>query len=75
MKLSNGNPCKECPNKGCGRHSECETYLAYFQKNRQIGEKKINTIILSEYTVESILKAKHGGAHRLGKKYRPRGRW
>ena len=41
-------PCRTCPDKGCGRHSKCEKYLAYRSeldalrkrqhKNSQAGE-------------------------------------
>ena len=33
-------PCKDCPDKGCGRHSQCERYLQY-KKDFQAFKKQI----------------------------------
>ena len=34
-------PCKECPNRGCGVfHSECEKYIAYHEKCKNIRKQK-----------------------------------
>ena len=76
---SDRNPCTKCTekpeNRGCGRQAKCEKYLAYFQRNRERGDEKVRKRLLNEYTSDSVYQAKNGGAHNLGKKYRPRGRW
>ena len=69
------NPCTSCSDRGCGRQAKCEKYLAYFERNRREGENRLKRRMLNEYTTDSVYQAKTGGAHNLGKKYRPRGRW
>ena len=57
-------PCKECPDRptgrGCGRHGQCEKYLAFNKEREAIREAKRTEHMLDGYTTGEVAKAKRG---------------
>lgn len=43
-------PCKDCPDKGCGRHSSCQMYIEYKDKVEE-WNKVHRRHIAEEYTM------------------------
>jgi len=60
MSIKNSAPCKDCPDSGCGRHSDCEKYLEWKaewdkKKNSIMGEQKRERM-LNEFSVDGYRK-------------------
>lgn len=52
------SPCGDCPDKGCGKHSECEKYQE-FDKERQAERKKnYNERMIDGYILDDVVKSK-----------------
>ena len=62
------NPCFDCPDTGCGRHSTCKKYMRFYKNNRGKDQERVAQATLSFYVSDEIEKAKRG-SDRL-KKYR-----
>lgn len=72
--MKHDNPCWDCPETGCGRHATCESYLAYYNRNRERYEQNRDRARIDDYTVKAIAKQK-AGTHSTASRYRPKGRW
>lgn len=71
------NPCWGCESSlgGCGRHAQCERYLAFFNKGRELSAKRELANEISGYTMREIDKARVRGCQDTFRKYRNTGRW
>lgn len=49
--MKHNSPCHKCPNKGCGKHSDCAAYMEYYNTNRarnrenKLRYESVNTFI------------------------------
>lgn len=46
-------PCKDCPDKGCGRHSTCEKYLQYKRYFHEIKKQLYKSSDAGEFLAEN----------------------
>ena len=74
--MKHENPCMNCPSSitGCGKHAECELYLAYYEKRKELSQSRIDRNILNDYTTKEIKKSVTRGCHNTFRKYRSNGR-
>ena len=60
MKINNSPPCKTCPDSGCGRHSRCEKYLAWYAeyqgKKETINGRQKRERMLNEFYADGCIK-------------------
>lgn len=73
MKLRRRNPCSDCPNQGCGRHSSCEAYMKFYRENRERNAARLEEARMNEYTKDSIFQTKAGTRSTMSR-YRSKGR-
>lgn len=73
MSKINENPCRDCPNQGCGRQAHCAEYMAFFNRNRERYEKNKMEKGVAAYITESVREVKkRGGPRKSWKRYRPK---
>lgn len=65
------SPCVYCTESGCGKHSECEKYMQYWQERRDATNRKHKDAVLNDYVTRAIAKVK-SGRYSSTKKYRPK---
>lgn len=49
------SPCKDCPNRKVGCHSDCAHYIQFKQTNDELNRKRIEQESTDKYFVESIV--------------------
>lgn len=74
MRRNSDNPCLSCPKSraGCGKHAECEQYLEYHKKRKEMAEERIKQVAINDYTTREVAKSRTG--HSATRKLRPRER-
>lgn len=70
------NPCWGCESSlgGCGKHSECPRYLAFFEERKKESKRREHQNMLNDYTTKEIEKAKIRGCHDTFRRCRNHGR-
>ena len=51
-------PCLTCDEVGCGKHAECERYLAYDAERQAVSEARHREDLVDGYVVREVRKAK-----------------
>ena len=51
-------PCLTCDEVGCGKHSECERYLAYDAERQAVRDARHKEDLVDSYVVREVRKAK-----------------
>lgn len=51
-------PCLTCDEVGCGKHAECEQYLAYDAERQAVSEARRKEDLVDGYVVREVRKAK-----------------
>ena len=68
------NPCFGCPETGCGNHSQCEKYMDFFNRLRELDAQKQREMKVCDYTYDAIQSSKKGDIRdRKLKTYKNRG--
>lgn len=71
--MSSDNPCKSCPNKGCGKQGQCAEYMAFFNRNRERNEKRRREKDVTAYITNSVNEVKRRKTPNPSwKRYRPK---
>ena len=60
-------PCGECPDNGCGNHSNRDRYLEYAEQCEQVRKKNFDRCMVDGYTVGEVIKSKRS-SRRYGKR-------
>ena len=50
------NPCMRCELRGCGKHSECDKYMTFYNRGREIAAKRLAENEVSGYARETARK-------------------
>ena len=51
-------PCLTCDEVGCGKHAECERYLAYDAERQAVRDARHKEDLVDGYVVREVRKAK-----------------
>lgn len=51
-------PCLTCDEVGCGKHAECERYLAYDAERQAVRDARHKEYLVDGYVVREVRKAK-----------------
>ena len=51
-------PCLTCDEVGCGKHAECERYLAYDAERQAVRDARHKEDLVDGYVVREVCKAK-----------------
>ena len=54
------NPCKKCEERHVGCHASCEKYMAFYEQNRKIDQKRHQATKLNIYVAEAVISTKSG---------------
>ena len=51
-------PCGTCPDRGCGKHANCEAYLDWDRQNRERREAGRTKSMLDGYSADEVRKSR-----------------
>lgn len=73
MNKRHDNPCRDCPNKGCGRQALCAEYMAFFNGNRERNAQQMKEKDVTAYITNSVNDVKRRKSPNPSwKRYRPK---
>ena len=62
MTTKKDNPCKDCPDRHIGCHSDCERYLAwrkvYDERNSKVFNERSKSRAVDKYLIDRSIKVK-----------------
>ena len=61
------NPCKDCPDRGCGRQGQCEKYMRFFKANREMGTERNTQAEVDNYTRDAVRRIISGRHNTMAK--------
>lgn len=60
MKIHNSAPCRDCPDKGCGNHSNCEKYKEWYEewekKKAVVYGNRDKERLVESFQVDNVIK-------------------